>query len=530
MSFYLNIRSTDSLDIFPNNYGGDFQVELSTPLHFDENDPWEVALVEMMYEAQPFPNIPAEYSHFTIEHLNKDKFFNAKDLDFSISAIIRVTTYGKWWDSNSELLPEYRRFPKYVLPRKNYTWEGFKAEINKLAKPNESKYFSYSIKITDTHIEINYRSSVKFAQFIFSPDLVKFLKLKQDTIETPYNKVELSHGDVKISYTTPRIPPGHIIFPANSLHSIWIEIKAHTRFTIPHENYTIEDLAANFTTLTTHGAFKNVMRLTFEYTETSKHFNWELKIETFGALKITLHFSYGFLFYLNTHADNGWTHIDTDKAMPPTTIRHGTIQKNNAEVDEAPLIHGSFPFNYYPTAQSFCDGISGAIMNIADQFADAQPHNYPLFTMEKLSVDGVLGSTSTGKCVFTPHPHIKITLDPFILKLLKLDNTLTKNTDTSVVVMPSATRDFFYLYTNIIASHTYSGAVNLLRIINNSTSLANEKVMVSFQHLYYHPLTQINIGNIQIRITDNHTDLLLPFENPVSCLLHFRRCSNSHSL
>ena len=132
MSFYLNIRSTDSLDIFPNNYGGDFQVELSTPLHFDENDPWEVALVEMMYEAQPFPNIPAEYSHFTIEHLNKDKFFNTKDLDFSISAIIRVTTYGIWRDSNSELLPEYRRFPKYVLPRKNYTWEGFKAEINKL--------------------------------------------------------------------------------------------------------------------------------------------------------------------------------------------------------------------------------------------------------------------------------------------------------------------------------------------------------------------------------------------------------------
>ena len=92
--------------------------------------------------------------------------------------------------------------------------------------------------------------------------------------------------------------------------------------------------------------------------------------------------------------------------------------------------------------------------------------------------------------------------------------------------MPSATREFFYLYTNIISSHTYSGAINMLRVINNNTALPNEKIMISFPHFYYHPISQLYIPNIQIRITDNHTDLVLPFQKEVTCLLHFRRCNN----
>ena len=63
MSFYLNLSSKDSADVHPQNYGGDFQVELQAPLHFHEHDCWEVALAEMTYDAQGFPNIPPQYSN-----------------------------------------------------------------------------------------------------------------------------------------------------------------------------------------------------------------------------------------------------------------------------------------------------------------------------------------------------------------------------------------------------------------------------------------------------------------------------------
>ena len=146
--------------------------------------------------------------------------------------------------------------------------------------------------------------------------------------------------------------------------------------------------------------------------------------------------------------------------------------------------------------------------------------------MEKVAGDNVVGSTITGKCLFKPHPFFKITIHPFLLKMLHLPNTDTEQTGTSIVVMPSATRDFFYVYTNIISSHTYSGAANILRVINNVPTLPNEKVMISFAHFYYHPIAQLHIPNIQIRITDNHTDIELPFEKDVTCLLHFRRCNH----
>src|SRR6266699_1290814 len=105
--------------------------------------------------------------------------------------------------------------------------------------------------------------------------------------------------------------------------------------------------------------------------------------------------------------------------------------------------------------------------------------------------------------------------------MLHLKNTEKEHTSTSIVLMPSAIREFFYLFINIISSHTYSGANNMLRIINNNTALPNEKIMISFPRFYYHPITQLNIPNIQLHITDNHTDLVLPFQKEVTCLLDF---------
>jgi hypothetical protein len=534
MSFYLNLSSKDSADVHPQNYGGDFQVELQTPLHFHEHDRWEVALAEMTYDAQGFPNIPPEYSQIKFQALNRHSVYDATEMDLSITCFLRVVRYQSfkaepWIESDNEKVLQKRRLNKYVLPKKCYTWQGFKDALKALGEVTSETYISYAINLTDTQLELKYSTAAYEAKWVFSKDLVKLLSLEKDTVEVSYARTSFLTGTLQVNYTKPSMPSEGVIFPASSNHPFYIEIKDHARFNIPHSNYTIQELAKNFPLLTSHGGFAHRMRLTFEYTETDESFQWELKVQTFEAIDFALHFSWAFLYHLGAPVDNFWAYISTKAATPPTAIRKGTVRKFHTDEN----MHINFinlPYNYYPNTQAFLDGLNKCIMEMADFMCDAKAQEQPLFTLEKsTALEAIHDSKKVGKCIFKPHPLFKFTLHPFILNVLKLKDTAKEQIGSSLAILPSATREFFYLYTNIIASHTYSGAINMLRVINNNTSLPNEKIMISFQHLYYHPLTQFFIPNIQIRITDNHTDLILPFTKEVTCLLHFRRCSNNNN-
>src|SRR3981189_118635 len=105
MSFYINLSSMDSADIHPQNYGDDFQVELAVPLFFDEQDPWEVALAEMTYDAQGFPNVPPEYSQIKLEVLNREIVYDAMEMDLSIKAYLQVRR-KVWHESDSKKIRE----------------------------------------------------------------------------------------------------------------------------------------------------------------------------------------------------------------------------------------------------------------------------------------------------------------------------------------------------------------------------------------------------------------------------------------
>jgi hypothetical protein len=102
-SFYINLSSKDSLDVHPQNYGGDFQVELAAPLYFDESDPWEVALVEMTYDAQGFPNIPQEYSQIQLTALNRSEVYDTTNMDLNIRAHFKVKK-DIWYDADGAII------------------------------------------------------------------------------------------------------------------------------------------------------------------------------------------------------------------------------------------------------------------------------------------------------------------------------------------------------------------------------------------------------------------------------------------
>src|SRR5271156_6190150 len=75
MSFYLTLSSDDSKNTFPNNHGGDFKVQLQHTLDL-RSEPWEVALVDMIYTGQAFSNLTTEDSLITLQVSGKPVFDN----------------------------------------------------------------------------------------------------------------------------------------------------------------------------------------------------------------------------------------------------------------------------------------------------------------------------------------------------------------------------------------------------------------------------------------------------------------------
>src|SRR3981189_1797474 len=137
----------------------------------------------------------------------------------------------------------------------------------------------------------------------------------------------------------------------------------------------------------------------------------------------------------------------------------------------------------------------------------------------------LFGLDDKGMCTFTKHSKFDATLSTYLTQMLQLTNTSTSQTGSAFFIMPTATREFLYLHTDMLDSHSYNSETDVLRVINNDRAV-NEKVMVSFSNLYYYPISARYLSNIQIRITGNHSDEDLPFALEVTCLLHFRRCNN----
>ena len=75
MSFYLTLTSDGNSDTFPANHGGDFKVQLDQTLDMRHHN-WEVALVEMLYTGQTFPNLSVDDTHITLKTGTNPKYDN----------------------------------------------------------------------------------------------------------------------------------------------------------------------------------------------------------------------------------------------------------------------------------------------------------------------------------------------------------------------------------------------------------------------------------------------------------------------
>src|SRR5271156_2673975 len=126
MSFYLTLCSDGSRDTFPNNHGGDFTVQLDKILDMRAYT-WEVALVEMIYSGQAFPNLGIEDNQIILKSSGKPQFEN----DYIITHDQAVNL---WISFSKEILHvPYTQKSCYIqLPLQYYSWSTFVETLTRL--------------------------------------------------------------------------------------------------------------------------------------------------------------------------------------------------------------------------------------------------------------------------------------------------------------------------------------------------------------------------------------------------------------
>ena len=80
---------------------------------------------------------------------------------------------------------------------------------------------------------------------LFSYDLKKLLKIEHDSYYTKCCRgIEYRDSSIDVPYTQPVIRKTPIVFPRDDAYAenFWIEIKAHARYTMPTDDYTLEEL------------------------------------------------------------------------------------------------------------------------------------------------------------------------------------------------------------------------------------------------------------------------------------------------
>src|SRR5271156_6841489 len=439
MSVYLNLRSSESKDIFSANHGGNFKNELNEPIRL--NGSWEVGLAEMTYHAQAFPNLPKEYSTVEVALKESLQVYNTMDKDFHVKTW--VMWKGKWQVSDYHEIEVEKTFPHISrLPKKNYDWQDFKDAMSNITKQigeGKSKPITnLSFSFKEDKYSVTFDSTARTA-INYSYDLREFLSLKKVEI---WQSPDINYFTEENTCTKPILPiDKFIIWPSDVEEDLWVQVNGY-RFLLDRSNNTIAFFSSFIESFTSLQAEMYAMvRFKLSYTETDRAYEYDLSLS-----------------YCNPHCNNHnvidikWSPLlkrmlgltdqrldftHTGKASIYTSIQKGTIPKLSPFIKTLPITD-NLGYNFFPSAESLIDSLNALIAK-SSSILNSKPIDKPAFSLNENEV-----------CTFTEHPKFNITISSYLMKRLRLKNTDTTNTGTSLFIMPTATREFFYVRTDII--------------------------------------------------------------------------------
>lgn len=506
MSTYIYLRSSECKDVYPKNHGGNFTIELNEPLRLD-GGVWEVALAEMTYYAQAFPNLPPEYNEIKVTRTERlDDVYHTMNLDFSIHTWVLYN--GDWHHSDYGELDKETHVPFIShLPKKNYDWEDFKSAMQSVMKkqiadkPQLSTAITFSF--TENELACTFVSTMRTC-IRFSKDLQNFLQLKVTDV---YQGEGKSTDTQTISYVKPVLPKETLVLWEEYMYNeLWVKLN-DIKINIDTKNNTLRTFCDSLSNLTKGTKFEEILSFnsTVHNRLDKKWICLEYKFLKEAAQPISLQFSTELQQVFNVK-DTILTFEGADKDYVEI---HAQTYKVILSIPVAPMSK-KLSYNYYPSPKTLIDEINSIIKECTSTM-NSKPEE--LFKLDE-----------NAYCIFTNHPKYRIEIKPFLMNMLHLSNTNTTHKGSASISMSTAVREFLHVHTDLLESNNFNGS-DVIRVINNDRA-PDENVMISFPNLYYYPIRTRYLYNIQFRITDSRSDDDLPFSLEVTYLLHFRKCNN----
>ena len=512
MSFYLNLRSNESDNIYPNNHASDFFIELNDNIHLEGN--WEVALADITYCGQLFANLPRKDGLVNLRLSGKQKMGEIVVTHME-SDDIYILVYGL---AKLELrkIQDYFYLGKIEIRRSHFTWDELKVELVKgttrFNRQNSNKSEVVTLLFDDKKLTITVKSVNHLSyKFIFSDKLKQKLNINSDPIE-----IIFKDSDFKI-----------------------VDIKKPDPFDFCKKDDPLKCSLNKFLLLSRYSVGPHWIRINEEdiyiyiYIASLQFWTWHLfsdyynKIfkERFPNLKFSLDGN-KYCFFINSPA-----HLQFSKSLqyalsvpasikvPPTTSPIILNLKLAPEEESASnFIEESdyLPSLLYEDRKILLKDLNSIIKQLFINAKTKRGDNLPEIPDEpffQIREDHKVEFKIT---------EAEINLSDKLTNMLHLtaeDSWITSQLSSKPLLLGEYTTPYFYLYIDCIE---LTGANNYLRLINNVAKVG-EHVQIAFNNLYYYSVSKEYINNIHITLTDSEgEDLNLLY--PINLILHFRKC------
>ena len=219
-SFYHVLDSESNSSTRENNHGGDFTVDLHDELLLAGN--WEVALAEMTYYGQHFPNLLHEHGEVSISRDEK-RYSTDFVVEFAHVHDMTITTWTRDMHRSSAWV-QHRWF---AFQRRHYTWNQFKKMFNSWyvsAEISPDDKYTINLGLTDTTMTISLPDSYVLKKdfcITFSDPLVRLLSLPDKDF---YFHESRTQHKTTIAIVPPKsiVDNSQLLFRPNKTHPIEI--------------------------------------------------------------------------------------------------------------------------------------------------------------------------------------------------------------------------------------------------------------------------------------------------------------------
>jgi hypothetical protein len=514
MSFYLTLTSDGCRDAFPNNHGGDFMVQLEHTLDMRGHD-WEVALVDMMYTGQAFPNLPVEDSEVRLQVSGKPTFEN----DYIITYDQTVNLWLKFDAGRRAPSDRNEKSTWIIFPRQHYSWTSFIETLRTLCY---EQFKMADLALTDK--EFRFTEKNMTLDVVFKMDMSKdFTDLFG--IDTNYKQIH-DHINrwVHFKHTITKMPKvqsdSSTLFysPYARRKDCRLYVNGQEIFKLTNQYWTT-DMFKRAINAVGKKLPKDLPLLSLAVEDGSNPDQFKLVFTADNTKKgdsetisITMSSDFGAVFQTTA---NLFTASFTEPQKILLSIRVADEEDRSWRTFEA---SGRLKNNFYPDISSLVIELNQVLDSLQADIAKRRNSSTKAFTFFNSQANIVTFSGKEG-CT--------LILSSNMLKLLHLPNKklTTSETGTMAVVMKTYKRSHLYVHLDCLDYHYINNQTsNLLKVLPNSAAI-DEKLQLTFSDPHYYAVSKRYLSTINMYITDSYFDGILQFDRDIAYTLHFRRCA-----